>query len=624
MSDTKYRHKVGELRPSQVLFTFGVGSIVDLPHLSTMVMGLDEWDVTRSTEIGEERLRAAVQAELGPQVTRLLAPPIAEESEIARPFEGGPPVGVPVATFPRWVVCPYCHLLAPLESGLFQLKVNPYRIDQTHYVHANCSAQRAQSVFPARFLVACTSGHLDDFPWMEFVHIGPTECHGPLRLLERGVSGEAADILIACDGKDCDCKRSMSDAFGEEGRKNLPPCSGRWPHLRDYDDEQCTEQSKAILLGASNSWFGLSLAALSVPVAPDKLGQLVDTNWHILEKVTSREVLAAFRLIGQLTPFADYSDDDLLAAIERKGSGAGEPNSVQVRSLKAPEWQVLTQVGGNAASEDFRGVPVSAPPRYSNVISRVVLMERLREVRALIGFSRIESPGEFGDTEEFPEEKRAPLTRTSPTWVPAADVRGEGIFIQFDEDAIQDWESRGRSVTRHNQLFVEAHRRWRSMRHLDPDVGYPGLRYFLLHSFSHALMRQFVLECGYSAASVRERIYSLSPTDPEGPMAGILIYTAASDSEGTLGGLVSLGTPGELERHIDMALEQMELCGSDPLCAERSPTVEDCVLHGAACHACLFAPETSCERGNKYLDRTLLVPTMERSDLAFFRGAGVR
>ena len=102
---------------------------------------------------------------------------------------------------------------------------------------------------------------------------------------------------------------------------------------------------------------------------------------------------------------------------------------------------------------------------------------------------------------------------------------------------------------------------------------------------------------------------------------GVLIYTAAPDSEGTLGGLVSLGKPETLERHLDQALDNVRLCASDPLCAEHHPYRDGITLHAASCHACLFAPETSCERGNKYLDRAVLVSTVEtgeQSDLAFF------
>ena len=137
----------------------------------------------------------------------------------------------------------------------------------------------------------------------------------------------------------------------------------------------------------------------------------------------------------------------------------------------------------------------------------------------------------------------------------------------------------------------------------------------LIHSFAHALIRQLAIECGYTSASISERIYSQNPDD--GPaMAGVLIYTSAPDSEGTLGGLCALGDPDKLGRHIERALEKVTLCSSDPLCSEHEIGGND-TLHAAACHACSFLPETSCERGNKYLDRAVLVPTLDRN-AAFF------
>ena len=132
------------------------------------------------------------------------------------------------------------------------------------------------------------------------------------------------------------------------------------------------------------------------------------------------------------------------------------------------------------------------------------------------------------------------------------------------------------------------------------------------------MIRQLSIECGYTTASLRERIYCNSPDDDE-PMAGVLIYTAAARQRGNAwAGSVRLGRPDRLGHHLDDALEMMRLCASDPLCAEHRPSSEGTTLHGAACHACTFLPETSCERGNKYLDRSVLVETLDRTDLAFF------
>ncbi len=199
--------------------------------------------------------------------------------------------------------------------------------------------------------------------------------------------------------------------------------------------------------------------------------------------------------------------------------------------------------------------------------------------------------------------------------MPTSEIRGEGVFLQFSEQAIEAWV---RKTREREGEFFEAHKRWRKNRGLEPNDGFPTMRYVLLHSLAHALIRQFAVECGYTTASIRERIYSRPPGGDGEPMAGVLLYTAAPDSEGTLGGLVALGDPKALGRHLDQALEAMRLCASDPLCAEHHPIKDGLTLHGAACHACLFLPETSCERGNKYLDRSVLVSTVESDDLAFF------
>jgi hypothetical protein len=234
----------------------------------------------------------------------------------------------------------------------------------------------------------------------------------------------------------------------------------------------------------------------------------------------------------------------------------------------------------------------------------VVLVERLREVTALTGFTRIASPRDFAE-EDVPAKVIAPLSRKPPAFVPAVDVRGEGVFLQFAEERLAQFCDA--NAERENAFRV-AHEAWRRRRHIEPhDGGFPGLRYAVLHTFTHALMRALALECGYSAASLKERIY------------GVLIYTAAPDAEGTLGGLVRLGEPQELERHIARALGQQGLCSSDPLCGDHVPDKDGTSLHGAACHACLFAPETSCERGNKYLDRSLLVDTVSGAPSLFGR-----
>jgi len=608
------KYAVGEVRPSQLLLTYGVGSIIDLPHISTLVMGLDDWDTTHALEINEERLLHAVQTALGPQVKQLLSPPISEERPHT-PFDSAARVGVPVGVFPRWMICPHCHLLAPVDAGYFELKPNPFQSDRTRYVHHNCKYQ--STVLPSRFMIACEGGHLDDFPFVHFVH-GDRRCKGTLQMLALGVSGEPSDIYIKC--VTCNTSRPMSDAFSsEENQAYHPSCRGRRPHLRDFEKAGCQYKARTMLLAASNSWFPLVFNTLSIPKAVDELGQLIEAAWHELSDVESAQDIAFLRRrqILERLRLNTYSDDELFTRIEQVKSSVQDETSARPAELKKPEWEVLSHPEVAPKADDFEVTPVSVPDGYTHVIKQVVLVEKLREVRALTGFTRIESLSDYTEEEKLPAEHIMRLARHDLRWVPAAEVRGEGIFLQFREEAIRHWQQR-LTVGQHDVKFYEAHYRWRKARHIDyPEANNPGIRYVLLHSFAHALMRQLTLECGYTAASIRERIYAQNPDSEHEAMAGILLYTAAPDSEGTLGGLVSLGQPELLGYHIEGALEAMQHCASDPLCAEHSSR-EDRTLHEAACHACMFVPETSCERGNKYLDRSVLVRTVEREDLAFF------
>lgn len=616
MSTSSHMRKseVGEVRPSQTLTTFGVGALTDLPNMSVIVMGLDDWPISHSNEIAEERLLLSAQSILGPQVDRFLTPPRGPESVGAQTnwYDESRQIGVPVAPFPRWMVCSRCRLLAPLKSGLFEAKVYAYRPDRACYVH-NCTTQgRAPMVVPARFLVTCDRGHLDDFPWLEFVHRGTTECNGPLRMYEFGPSGEMADVTIACDK--CESRRRMAEAVGPVGSRNMPPCNGRRPHLRDYDPHACDCDSvRPIALGASNLWFPVVISALSVPQAADDLGRLIQENWAVLAKATSLDVLRAFRQIGQLKDLSKYTDDQIWQKLEEKREGTTSDTD-DSNDLKSPEWRVFTNPASAKESRSFKLRAVDPPEEFTSHFEKIVLVEKLREVRALIGFTRIMSPRDFDNPADLPEERRAEISRKRPSWLPASETRGEGIFFQFNEAKIQDWLKRNHAFERE---FERAHIAWKASKNIpNPEFGYPGVRFVLLHTFAHALIRQLAIECGYVSASISERIYSRNRDDGE-PMAGVLIYTSAPDSEGTLGGLCALGEPDKLGRHIKRALEKMSLCSSDPLCSEHETGGGD-TLHGAACHACSFLPETSCERGNKYLDRAALIPTMERSDVAFF------
>lgn len=610
-------NELGELRPSQLIYTFGIGALLDLPNTSALILGLDDWDTRYCTEITEDRLLRAIQRRLGPQVKQLYLPPMTFDDDNRDP--AAPAVGVPVAAFPRWLRCPLCDTLATIDSGIFRLVQDQWRPDRTRYVHQSCGRAASNNPppsLPVRFLLACREGHLTDFPWREYVHNGQAPCMpARLTLREYGASGDASDIIVKC--LECNVDRRMGDAFDRD--RFRIGCSAHHPHLRMVEAGGCVEEARTILLGASNSWFPLVMSALSIPSSEDKLLLLIEENWKDLKDIPSLDVVRYVTAPSRMPALIGFTAEQIWAAIESRRKHADQAGQ-QEHDLKVPEWKVLTQHEPPATTKDFRIARAAAPTGFEPLFEPTVLLERLREVRALLAFTRIESKGDFADVDYIDDDRQTALSREPSSWLPGSEVRGEGIFLRLKEDALQTWEQRPQ-VRQLELDFFQAHKSWRRMRRQQPpEGGFPAIRYVLLHSLSHALMRQIGLECGYTAASVRERLYVRSPGQDKGPMAGILIYTGASDSEGTLGGLVHLGQPDTLGRQLSQVLETMRICGSDPLCADHAPEGEGRSVHGACCHACLFAPETSCEKGNRFLDRSTLVGTFASKGVEFFSG----
>lgn len=608
---------VGEVRPSQLLWTYGPGALVDLPNLSVVTLAIDRWEVSRCQPLEEARLLAAVRRELGPQVESLRMPPF-QRDENVDPFSAEAYIGVPVRPFPRWLRCVKCGLLSAFDIGLFECKENRFRPERTRFVHKDCKGSKGDQpakdadAVPARFLLACRNGHLDDFPWHYFVHSGPSACKGTLRFFESGASLQTENLWVKCD--QCGASRNLAHAFGKAGQDNLPGCRGRHPHMDQYDSA-CQEQARAVLLGATNSWFPITLSALAIPLARDPITQLVQDGWDYFMDLTSEAEVAVtvktLKKTGALPGIDKHPANaiwEIVQAIKAGNVGTG----VSDADIKQPEWEVLTDPNPPTDWPHFLSKPVQVPKAYESKIASVLLLERLREVNALLGFTRVEAPEDTANPDERPP--RADLCKDPPLWVPATEVHGEGIFIRFDENELQKWEARA-AVQVRNANLLTGHRGWRNARKLDPTEAYPGIRYAMLHTLSHLLIRELSLECGYNAASIRERIYA--DTEGDQKQAGILIYTAAADSDGTLGGLVELGRPENLGRLLRQALTRAGICSSDPLCSEHK-SAEDRSLHAAACHACSFVSETSCERGNRYIDRALIVPTLETNDTAFF------
>jgi len=608
----QHRRRVGTVRPSHLMFTGGVGALIDLPNFPVLVRGLDDWrydSVPEWAPLAEPRLLAAVGRLLNAPVTQLRPPPWMDGLDTD---PNGQPsrVGVPVIPFPQWLRCTACSRLASLDAPVWGfINEKARRPDEAKFFHEDCPRRRRRPLaVAARFVLACVRGHLDDFPYIEFVHEGgacPEVSHPQLRMADYG-GNQGANVEIRC--LNCPARRNIRQAMGRRGEEALPACRGRHPHLGTFGP--CDQRPIVIVVGASNQWFAQTLSALAVPqVGASALEAKVAQHWEYLQHVNSPEVLGAYWVLPQFQLLHQWTQEQVLDAIaEHRKQLEAEPGQQPgaYPDLRTPEWEVFTSPVPPDPGDDFtiRRDPAGVPVPLNRFLTDVVQAERLREVRALAGFTRLDAP----DPEDPDLVTRAPLSRDRPTWVPASEVRGEGIFLRIDEELLRRWEGRvtgSDEVREHRDAFA----RFRTNRYsdrlpadFDAMRGWPEPRYIALHTLSHLLIRTIALECGYSSASLSERIYS-------GPdRAGILIYTAVPDAEGTLGGLVSLAESEPLTRIMRRALHDARRCSSDPLCAERLPTAPADFLHGAACHACLFVSETTCERGNRFLDRRFIVP----------------
>jgi hypothetical protein len=583
--------RAGKLRPSQAVTQHGPGSLIDLPTLSMVVMSADDWERGQSPRVDEPRLARRLK------VSTFRGPPFFD-------FRGGTG-GIPARIFPEFLVCPRCHRLARHTAFAFDERRSEHTCKAP-----DCPGKGRAVAYPARFMVACPMGHLADFPWHSYLHGPDIVCDAELRLVDSGQTGSITDLWIKCPTHNV--SKNLGQAFGQAGRNRLPLCGAERPWLGDTDPAGCTERPRVLLRGASNAYFPIVESALSIPPWSDPIQVALGLYADQMAKVDSLEKAHMWLEITNAPELEQYAPEQVWSALTRRREGVEE----SPLDLRFEEWRALqTEPGTIDPKAEFHSRSVPVPAGLEHLVERVVLLERLREVRALRGFTRIDPIPDIGDLGEVEalQAGMAPIMRhRPPQWYPGVDFRGEGIFIQLDDARVSEWESRlavAEMAARHGR----AQRLWSESRGLEFQGPYPA-RYILLHSLSHMLIRQLALDCGYSSTSLRERIYSSD--DPNIPMAGILIYTATSDSDGSLGGLVEMGKPEDLGPLIQRALEDALLCAGDPFCASQEPSGSG-QLNGAACHACLLIGETACEAANRHLNRAAVVPTLREPGTAF-------
>ncbi|MEU1729245.1 DUF1998 domain-containing protein [Nonomuraea sp. NPDC005692] len=601
------RKPLGAVRRAQAITTYGVGSVIAIEDQSYIVSGLDSWRVWPSDKVYEPRLQHWLQ------VANFQLPPADE------PSSGD---GIRVRLFPEMYSCGTCKKLQEFKR---------FGSLASRSVCGACD----KPLTPSRFVIACENGHLDDFPYFEWVHkkSAPTrevdqQTKHELTLESSGQTASLRSVVIKCS---CGVPpASLEGAFGGGAMSALGiKCKGRRPWLgRDAKEPQCIAIPRTLQRGASAAWFSITRSALSIPPWSQTLQQRLNEHYNWLAKKLERglpesEILEDIKEHPHLTDDGRFPPEAVLAAVHRRREleASALPDSDEAamfesaNKLRQEEYNHLYDGTGSVArDENFECM--QAPGDGSALpygINRSMLVKRLREVRALESFTRVTMPDPAGG-----DTRRAAMANGTMDWLPAIEVSGEGVFLAIDEHLVRAWEQRPGPVRRAQQIWLNhtAILRERAERagstKLPGDIKSPVTpRYVLLHTLAHVLINEWSLDCGYPAAALRERLY----VDQD--MAGVLIYTATSDSAGSLGGVVAQGEHRKLYETLESALTRTEWCSQDPPCMESEASGIDS-LNLAACYACVLLPETSCETNNVFLDRAMLVGTPDDPATGFF------
>lgn len=634
------------VRRTQAIIPFGVGAMIDFPGpVSLIHCGLDSWPFDEGDpdhwefRIEDERRLAE---RLG--VKYFVQPP---DFRFARTGEDANVANLnlklPFLRFPRWHVCPRCGIMH--EAALHD-RAAPQCQGPVGSGKDKGKPHGRRRTIQVRFIAACVNGHLHDFPWWEWVfQSADIERKGRLRMITTG-SASLAGVRIVCEKQTDDitiiARRTLLKAFRSDPGKEKSALSGIGVFCRgdnpalgipsaNYPSPGCGSPLYPLLRGGANVYFPHVVSSIYLPpidnAASEDVLEILENPrvWAFLSLVAKGnqdkkvDVNQAQLVIQQYYPEKKIEPVQLAEAANRKLGN--ETARVRVplstdpaeQTFRRQEYELIrrdVQEGYPKTNLLIRSENMSGyDPIISDNFKRISLLHKLRETRAFVGFSRIFPEDGLDD-----QQRRKLISRRTPLdWLPGVIVRGEGIFLELREEKVYQWlgeksiDLQRRILPMKETLDQVREARRQSPRQISP-------RFVFLHTLAHLMINELIYECGYGSASLRERLYS---ANGEHPMAGILIYTAAGDSEGSMGGLVRMGKPGRLESVIRRALENARWCSTDPICIEsKAQGPDNCNL--AACHSCALLPETSCEEMNRLLDRGLVVGTLSNPGLGFF------
>jgi hypothetical protein len=617
------------VRASQAVLQYGVGAMVDFPSQTLMTAAPEYWE-NEVIKIHDERLEKALGV-----------------SYFGMPAGGKGRDGIAYARFPEWYFCPKCRKFQPLSKWIQEYnkiaKENDKIQNRNMAKHLLCPTHHIELVV-ARIITVCEHGHIDDFPWVKWVHAksfgGAKDiCNNPqLEFSTNPVSSEGLEGLrVKC--KTCGASATLAGAFNEGEFEKIDEkypgkydftCRGRHPWKHEKCD--CGLYPKVLQRGSSSVYFPVTASSLVIPPYSNILNTMIEesnlyNDFRISIEQTrkmGKRLSAENMELGIQDTIDEYAEKiainlgadkkQVKEILKRRVSHSTEKNyDTSSIAYRAAEFDALSGRATVSGTEydDFKRISTDISLYNIPFVKEISLIEKIREVQVLLGFSRIEPfPASMI---EMHSSKFVSVKEKETKWYPGYNVYGEGIFIEFDEDAINKWRSGNTVLEKRIKTLQDNY-----------DNSFLGSqnprkisgKFLLLHTISHLLIKQLSFECGYNISSLKERIYCGEEAEGK-EMAAILIYTASGDSEGTLGGLVRQGYHDTFPGIYKKAIESAVSCSNDPVCSLSNGQGRDS-LNLAACYSCALLPETCCEEFNVFLDRGVIVGTYEHKKLGFF------
>ena len=639
------------IRSGQLLTPFGIAQIVNFPkEISMMICGLDLWDQKieqRKTEGGHNAINENVLRVSERRLQRLLG-----VNYFRKPFPYNTSsrknnyLAIPGVRFPQWHHCTKftCGRMREVELTFASEKI----------ACPSCSSK----MIPVRFVAACSHGHIQDVPFREWVHNGPIpddeRDHEYLTYITGSGSGDLGSIYIKCkckEGKslaglmnvqkggniafDSALARIGSNIVDENKYTSDNPnnsnssgqyCRGYRPWLGlegITNPENCNSHLQVLIRGGSNIHYSNIISALYLPETDEDANPIIA---KIFEKLGRQQLEIYSSQDGSNTVISavlesqievrsgQISKDELVEGVIAELNREDESGEVDNEAdLRQEEYKCILR-GRNSENSDFKALKklfgeYVEKELLEKYFETVVLVEKLKETRVFTGFSRI------APDNSDRQGKMQQLSREPVEWLPAYEVFGEGIFLKFRDDRIDEWQEN--NGDKFNRLAERYHTAMYSRR-VDYERRDINGAFITIHTFAHLLIKRLCFNCGYGSSSLRERIYFSS--DSENRMNGILIYTSSGDSEGSMGGLVRQGKEQFLGRLLKDSIEDSRWCSADPVCSDigKSSGQGPDNINGSACHNCCIIPETSCEEHNMLLDRSAIYGHLEDPSIGYF------